>query len=197
MSSSSRQPTPRRRNSISSVPVTSGQPDLRPSIPALNLPAGFPVDSTETDPNSAKDEDLDLNNVQVIDDLSINRWLLRIVRLGASYVSTGSNGYKTAAGKSVPATSSGVGGYLNSLRAGGRRYSACEPTSALLRPAMTTRGRRLSDCINMNNGSFKFQRRGAEKSRNYNLQHFDIFVLSAVYHLLSFSSHYKEKGCSH
>ena len=124
MSSSSRQPTPRRRNSISSVPVTSGQPDMRPSIPALNLPAGFPVDSTETDPNSAKDEDLDLNNVQVIDDLSINRWLLRIVRLGASYVSTGSNGYKTAAGKSVPATSSGVGGYLNSLRAGGRRHLA-------------------------------------------------------------------------
>ena len=171
MSSSSRLSTPRRRNSISSVPVTSGHPDLKTIVPVLNVPAGsgFPVFSDEMDPNSVKEEDFDLNNVQVIDDLSINRWLMRIMRLGANYVSTGSNGYKTAAGKSVPGTSSGVGSYLNSLRTGGRRYSACDPTSALLRPAITTRGRRMSDCINMNSGhhgSFKFQRRGAEAFRN-------------------------------
>ena len=38
-------------------------------------------------------DSLDLNNVEVIDDVSINRWLMRIMRLGASYTSTGSNGY--------------------------------------------------------------------------------------------------------
>ena len=114
------------------------------------------------------EEDFDLNNVQVVDDLSINRWLMRIMRLGANYVSTGSNGYKSAASKtsttSYPPQCQALNGYLSSLRGGGRRFSACD--TSLLRPALTTRGRRMSDSINLpghpanNPKSFKFQRRG-------------------------------------
>ena len=146
--------TSRRRNSVSSVPVTSvpdNQTDRR-TAPRINLP--------NVDP--AEDE-LDLNNVQVIDDLNINRWLMRIMRLGANYVSSGSNGYKTS-GKS----SSGLGGGgLASMRPGLRRYSVCEApssSSSLLRPMMTSRGRRMSDCISLSahHNPFKFQRRGGQ-----------------------------------
>ncbi len=113
------------------------------------------------------EEDFDLNNVQVVDDLSINRWLMRIMRLGANYVSTGSNGYKSAAKittTSNPPQCQALNGYLSSLRSGGRRFSACD--TSLLRPALTTRGRRMSDSINLpghpanNPKAFKFQRRG-------------------------------------
>jgi hypothetical protein len=143
-------------STVPSHPLTENDP--KHISPRFNLPPGcHPHDS---DPNPIREEDLDLNNVQVIDDLSINRWLMRIMRLGANYVSTGSNGYKSAAGKSAP---SGAGGCLNSLRSGGRRFSACEPATALLRPSMTSRGRRLSDCVNLNphHNSYKYQRRGA------------------------------------
>ena len=88
--------------------------------------------------NDSQEESLDLNNVEVIDDLSVNRWLMRIMRLGASYVSTGSNGYRTG---SISSSSSG---------SRSRRLSVTNDTSAsnLLRPPNTSRGRRFSDSVN-------------------------------------------------
>lgn len=50
-------------------------------------------------------DSLDLNNVEVIDDVSINRWLMRIMRLGASYTSTGSNGYNNAGNQNTTGSS--------------------------------------------------------------------------------------------
>ena len=82
-------------------------------------------------------ESLDLNNVEVIDDLNINRWLMRIMRLGASYVSTGSNGYRTG---SISSSSSG---------SRSRRLSIADTSASnLLRPPNTSRGRRFSDSMN-------------------------------------------------
>jgi len=132
----------------------------KPKLPALIMPVRCPENATVPDPDE-RDEDFDLNNVQVIDDLSINRWLMRVMRLGANYVSTGSNGYRSASIKSSPtANGHANGGYFSR----GRRYSACE---SLLRPAMTSRGRRFSDCVNLpghpsNPNSLKYQRRGAQ-----------------------------------
>ena len=148
---------------------TKSEDGSKPKLPALILPVRNPENATTSESNQNPDEreeDFDLNNVQVIDDLSINRWLMRIMRLGANYVSTGSNGYKSAANKSSPtANGHANGGYFNPNR--GRRYSACESACSLLRPAMTSRGRRFSDCINLpghpsNPNSLKFQRRGFE-----------------------------------
>ena len=89
------------------------------------------------------DESLDLNNVEVIDDLNVNRWLMRIMRLGASYVSTGSNGYRMDQVRSGSISSSSSGSRS-------RRLSVTNDTSAsnLLRPPNTSRGRRFSDSIN-------------------------------------------------
>ena len=91
------------------------------------------------------DESLDLNNVEVIDDLNVNRWLMRIMRLGASYVSTGSNGYRNIG-------ISDRSGSISSSSSGSRsrRLSVTNDTSAsnLLRPPNTSRGRRFSDSIN-------------------------------------------------
>ena len=85
-----------------------------------------------------KHESFDLNNVEVIDDLNINRWLMRIMRLGASYVSTGSNGYRSTG--SVSSSSSG---------SKSRRLSIADTSASnLLRPPNTSRGRRFSDSMN-------------------------------------------------
>ena len=93
-----------------------------------------------------RDEDLDVNNAQVIDDLSINRWLMRIMRLGENYISIGSNGYKTAASKSF-SSSQCHSGFLAPQRPVSRRFSACE-SPAFLKPPQLFRGRRFSDEIN-------------------------------------------------
>ena len=97
-----------------------------------------PVQGLSDQSNDSQEESLDLNNVEVIDDLSVNRWLMRIMRLGASYVSTGSNGYRTG---SISSSSSG---------SRSRRLSVTNDTSAsnLLRPPNTSRGRRFSDSVN-------------------------------------------------
>ena len=50
-------------------------------------------------------DSLDLNDVEVIDDVSINRWLMRIMRLGASYTSTGSNGYNNTTNQTITESS--------------------------------------------------------------------------------------------
>ena len=101
-------------------------------------PAKNPVAGSSDHSNDSQEESLDLNNVEVIDDLSVNRWLMRIMRLGASYVSTGSNGYRTG---SISSSSSG---------SRSRRLSVTNDTSAsnLLRPPNTSRGRRFSDSVN-------------------------------------------------
>ncbi len=105
-----------------------------------------------------------LHQVEVIDDLSVNRWLMRIMRLGGQMqqqqqqsgrygCATGSSGYGAQAlNVSNPAA----------LR--GRRKSAVEANSfgmsaaaaaagggggAFLRPPPTVRGRRFSDSLNL------------------------------------------------
>lgn len=98
------------------------------------------------------DTDLDraakLNPIEVIDDLSINRWLMRIMRLGQHVRHTGSSGY---------------GQHLGGMPLGtrGRRMSAFEVNSerigasssnGLLRPPITSlRSRRFSDSTSASN----------------------------------------------
>ena len=89
-------------------------------------------------PQESENESLDLNNVEVSDDLNVNRWLMRIMRLGATYVSTGSNGYRTG---SISSSSSG---------SRSRRLSIADTSASnLLRPPNTSRGRRFSDSLNI------------------------------------------------
>ena len=88
---------------------------------------------------------------------SINRWLMRIMRLGSNYVSSGSNGYR-----STPPKTNQNQNTAGPVRGATRRYSACETTFSPLRPNLTTRGRRMSDSVNLVNTSklLRFQRRG-------------------------------------
>lgn len=116
-----------------------------------------------TPPPPADNESLDLNNVEVIDDLNINRWLMRIMRLGASYVSTGSNGYGRTA--SVSSSSSG---------SRSRRLSIADTSASnLLRPPNTSRGRRFSDSMNFDIESpwtkFHLQRSAAASRKGLNI----------------------------
>ena len=130
--------------------MASNRPPFVPIVispdPEMDQPAtsGSPESPTTTSgqPTSGDDESLDLNNVEVIDDLNVNRVLMRLMRLGASYVSTGSNGYQNRTG-SISSSSSG---------SRSRRLSVTNDTSAsnLLRPPNTSRGRRFSDSININ-----------------------------------------------
>lgn len=123
-----------------------------PSTEASNLSTTF-----DTTLSAEDGDDFDLNKVEVIDDLSLNRWLMRIMRLGASYMSSGSNGYNKHLSGSK---------YLSSARGSSRRASASE---SLLRPAQTSRGRRLSETlpgILTPQRSFKSSRRGRIKLRN-------------------------------
>ena len=102
------------------------QPSLTPSV------------SIEAPEAEAENESLDLNNVEVIDDLNVNRWLMRIMRLGATYMSSGSNGYRTG---SISSSSSG---------SRSRRLSIADTSASnLLRPPNTSRGRRFSDSLNI------------------------------------------------
>ena len=107
---------------------------------AVTCPSVSIVTPVETAPNEELDihESLDLNNVEVIDDLNVNRWLMRIMRLGATYMSTGSNGYRTG---SISSSSSG---------SRSRRLSVADTSASnLLRPPNTSRGRRFSDSLNI------------------------------------------------
>lgn len=104
-----------------------------------------PIVMTPPAEEEIQNESLDLNHVEVIDDLNINRWLMRIMRLGASY---GSNGYRTG---SVSSSSSG---------SRSRRLSIADTSASnLLRPPNTSRGRRFSDSMNFvsNESWSKFQ----------------------------------------
>ena len=123
---------------ISPDPEMDQQPATSGSLLESPTTSGQPT-SGETDDESS----LDLNNVEVIEDLNVNRVLMRLMRLGASYVSTGSNGYRTG---SISSSSSG---------SRSRRLSVTNDTSAsnLLRPPNTSRGRRFSDSININVGN--------------------------------------------
>ena len=111
-------------------PASSAKQPTPPPLPIVTPPEKLPSES------------LDLNNVEVIDDLNINRWLMRIMRLGASYVSTGSNGYRTSG--SISSSSSGSRSRRLSVTMTGNDTSA----SNLLRPPNTSRGRRFSDSMN-------------------------------------------------
>ena len=114
-----------------SGPLFGAQPS---SVPIVMTPPEEELDGS----NKVKHESFDLNNVEVIDDLNINRWLMRIMRLGASYVSTGSNGYRSTG--SVSSSSSG---------SKSRRLSIADTSASnLLRPPNTSRGRRFSDSMN-------------------------------------------------
>ena len=110
-------------------------------------------------PQESENESLDLNNVEVSDDLNVNRWLMRIMRLGATYVSTGSNGYRTG---SISSSSSG---------SRSRRLSIADTSASnLLRPPNTSRGRRFSDSLNIDAETApwiklpKFSRKGLENT---------------------------------
>ena len=79
--------------------------DDKNSNPSAN---SLPIPSRSKSLDHQANDCLDLNNVEVIDDVSINRWLMRIMRLGASYTSTGSNGYNnTGSGHSTGSFISG------------------------------------------------------------------------------------------
>lgn len=67
-------------------------------------PDSVPMQSRSRSLDHQTNDSLDLNNVEVIDDVSINRWLMRIMRLGASYTSTGSNGYHNTGTGNTPAS---------------------------------------------------------------------------------------------
>ena len=111
------------------------KPPPPPSVPIVMTP---PEEETAAGDDKLKHESLDLNNVEVIDDLNINRWLMRIMRLGASYVSTGSNGYRTGSVSSSASSGSKS-----------RRLSIADTSASnLLRPPNTSRGRRFSDSMN-------------------------------------------------
>ena len=129
------------------VPIVISPVDPEMDQPSTSGPSpeSPPPTTTSGQPTSGTDDEssLDLNNVEVIDDLNVNRVLMRLMRLGASYVSTGSNGYRTG---SISSSSSG---------SRSRRLSVTNDTSAsnLLRPPNTSRGRRFSDSININVGN--------------------------------------------
>ncbi len=112
---------------------------------AILEPSGSSLSPPGSDSSSASADLLDVNNVEVIDDLSVNRWLMRVMRLGATYTSTDSNGYGRTTSMSSGSSSS---------RSTTRRLSVTADVSAanLLRPPNTSRGRRFSDSINLGIG---------------------------------------------
>ncbi len=124
-----------------SVPEHHHHPASLPSLSSKS-PDGSNSGTPSGSPGSGSSSTdmLDLNNVEVIDDLNVNRWLMRIMRLGATYTSTGSNGYGRTSSISSGSSSS----------RSGRRLSMTTDISAsnLLRPPNTSRGRRFSDSIN-------------------------------------------------
>jgi len=83
----------------------------------------------------------DINQVEVFDDLSINRWLMRIMRLGGPFTSSGSAGYNPAIKErrysrgrrssdcfaTPPGASSTSGGGLRTPPIRGRRFSDSSP----------------------------------------------------------------------
>jgi hypothetical protein len=92
-----------------------------------------------------------MNQLEVLDDLSINRWLMRIMRLGGGTARcSGSSGY-----------GQNTNGFSSALTAASarRRKSAVEsnmlgavagPSSpSFLRPPVTARARRFSDSLNL------------------------------------------------
>ena len=123
-----------------------------PAVPIVMTPP----DEDQTSSDKLKHESLDLNNVEVIDDLNINRWLMRIMRLGASYVSTGSNGYRT--GSISSSASSG---------SKSRRLSIADTSASnLLRPPNTSRGRRFSDSMNFDTADLTFLKPPKQTARS-------------------------------
>ena len=116
------------------------------SIPIVKEPdqTGYDPDRTITS-LSGLERAAALNPVEVIDDLSINRWLMRIMRLGQGGRFSGSAGYGQHA-----TTQASIG-------ARGRRMSAFEvnyerssdKSGAYLRPPATSRGRRFSDSMSL------------------------------------------------
>ena len=71
---------------------------------AKRQPDSIPLQSRSKSLDHQTNDSLDLNDVEVIDDVSINRWLMRIMRLGTSYTSTGSNGYHNTSTGNAPSS---------------------------------------------------------------------------------------------
>lgn len=109
-------------------------------------------------PPPLTEADFDLNNVEVIDDLNINRWLMRIMRLGASF-----DGYNRGAG-SISSSSSGSKSRRLSITGAGAG-AADTSASNLLRPPNTSRGRRFSDSINFDGGNLARLQKVARKGK--------------------------------
>ncbi len=70
-----------RKNFKNSTKMAEKSEDPNSKSPPKIVPIVMTPPSEESADKSA-DESLDLNNVEVIDDLNINRWLMRIMRLG-------------------------------------------------------------------------------------------------------------------
>ena len=131
----------------------STRPKSRPDqqAPYKSCPEADQLRRASLKVGSPREDSLDLNNVEINDDLSINRWLMRIMRLGESYTSTGSNGYSTATSSSSSPTS--LAGMPSFSR---RRMSLNVPEhSNLLKLPTATgwRARRLSDSCSYAGGS--------------------------------------------
>nr|XP_040574516.1 uncharacterized protein LOC121123462 [Lepeophtheirus salmonis] len=74
----------------------------------------------ETESNSSSNCSLDLSRVEVSDELNVNRWLMRIMRLGSSFISSSPNHYQR---RKSAVELSGVRGHPNALTHRNRRFS--------------------------------------------------------------------------
>ena len=104
-----------------------------------------PMQSRSKSLDHQTNDSLDLNNVEVIDDVSINRWLMRIMRLGTSYTSTGSNGYNSTNNGTTTASSNTA---TNSPSTSPSSYSS----SYMSAPAFGTSGALMSSSFFHQNG---------------------------------------------
>ena len=116
-------------------------PDSEPASQSQGASNSCPAYPQEEPSLSGSSAD-ELNHVEVIDDLSVNRWLMRVMRLGGTAKYSGSSGYGQQ--------SLGVQQQQQQAAAArGRRKSAVEGT--FLRPPSNSsaRGRRFSDSMHL------------------------------------------------
>jgi len=104
-----------------------------------------------------------------VDDLGMNNWLRRVMRLSRGHASSGSSGYGMQAAAAAPSSS-----LLSPLGARGRRKSAIEvnalgmsaaPGGSFLRPPSLGRGRRFSDSLSLSASMSRAGSAGANRSR--------------------------------
>jgi len=124
--------TPDFQRSYSSPVETIYVPGSKIQVDLVDDNEQYTVDSLDMD---------DINQVEVFDDLSINRWLMRIMRLGGPFTSSGSAGYNPAIKERrysrgrrssdcfgpAPGAAAAGGGGLRTPPIRGRRFSDSSP----------------------------------------------------------------------